>query len=412
MAVSQSVIGELKRKGTADIMAFVGHRQKRSARAAPSVAIADLAEYFLSDERCIFAKCKHDRRPRRTKAKAPRDVHLRFFPQLGIAYGTVDMHCLRRLTSDLPVRHVSTPLAASLVRPIDRVQIGRPSMPMTWGISAMNVPALWALGFSGRGVSVGHVDTGVDDTHPTLRGAVRQFAFIDDLGQVDLAQTTPFDSDEHGTHTAGTIAGREVRGRSIGVAPGADLVSCAVIEGGIAQLRIIAGIEWVLSQGVRIINMSCGVRGFTEEFHLLTQRIRELDVLPVFAVGNEGVNTSRAPGNYDEALSVGAVDSQDHIPDFSSSDLIDTGRTVPDLVAPGAKVESALAGGGYLSMSGTSMAAPHIAGLAALLLEAKPNTRVGALETAIFASCRPIPGAWPERAGLGLPQADIALANL
>ncbi len=394
-------------------MAFVALPSSKAKRRKPiALSIEDVASCFLSDDQSIFDRFTRSRGTSDSRTCEAPARHLRYYPALGIVYGTVDAASLDRLLTTLPIKHVSGPLATSLIRPIDRLQLASPTQAVTWGISTLNIPALWNRGFTGKSIAVGHLDSGVDITHPTLRNAVRAFAFIDEGGEIDTFQTQAFDSDDHGTHTAATIAGRESNGKRVGVAPAAELHSAVVIEGGLTQVRILAGMEWALAQGVRIVNISLGVRGFTEDFHPLTRRMREAGVFPVFAVGNEGVNSSRAPGNYNEALSVGAVDESGAVASFSSSDEIGSGRFVPDLVAPGRHVQSALAGGGYLSMSGTSMSAPHLAGLAALLLEANPEASVDRLEQAIFASCRTSPSLPANRAGLGVPDAEVAMQNI
>ena len=160
--------------------------------------------------------------------------------------------------------------------------------------------------------------------------------------------------------------------------------------------------------------MSLGFRGFTEDFLPVTQILRARGVLPVFAVGNEGPGTSRSPGNYAEALSVGAMDEQGRVADFSSSRRFD--RTVdpivPDVVAPGVGVVSAKPGGGYQEMDGSSMATPHVAGLAALLMEADPAATIDQIEQAIFGSCAPLAGESPDRQNRGVPDAVKALSLL
>ena len=132
--------------------------------------------------------------------------------------------------------------------------------------------------------------------------------------------------------------------------------------------------------------MSLGIRGFTPFWVDITRRLRENGVLPVFAIGNEGPGTSRSPGNYPEALSVGAIDSNDHVAAFSSSIKFD--RPIepyqPDCVAPGVNVNSAKPGGGIQSMDGTSMATPHVAGVAALLFGSQPNSSVDDIQLAIL----------------------------
>ena len=190
------------------------------------------------------------------------------------------------------------------------------------------------------------------------------------------------------------------------------LASAIVIEGGQVVPRVLGGMDWAVGQGVKILNMSLGLRGWMEDFRPLTRRLRECGVLPVFAVGNEGPGTSRSPGNYTEALSVGGMDESSFIYEDSSSQRFarPDDPIVPDLVAPGVNVISARPGGGYHSMDGTSMATPHLAGLAALLLEANPDATVGELEQAILNSAKLEPGWPPDRAGRGIPDAQAALA--
>jgi subtilisin family serine protease len=172
--------------------------------------------------------------------------------------------------------------------------------------------------------------------------------------------------------------------------------------------------DWAVGNKVRVLSMSLGLRGFFEDFWPVTQILRDQNILPVFAVGNEGPGTSRSPGNYAEALSVGAYERRGGMADFSSS--LHFARPndplVPDLVAPGVGVVSARPGGRYQKMNGTSMATPHVAGLAALLMEAKPDKSAAEIEMAIFQSCRLKPNMQPDRANRGVPDAVGALALL
>ena len=142
--------------------------------------------------------------------------------------------------------------------------------------------------------------------------------------------------------------------------------------------------------------------------------LRQKNVLPVFAVGNEGPGTSRSPGNYGEAISVGAHDRGRRVAGFSSSQTFQRAldAQVPDLVMPGVGVISASPGGGFQSMDGTSMATPHLAGLAALLLEAHPDRTLQAVETAIFSSCVRPPGMLVTRGNRGIPNGLQALETL
>jgi subtilisin family serine protease len=172
--------------------------------------------------------------------------------------------------------------------------------------------------------------------------------------------------------------------------------------------------DWALGLGVRVLSLSLGFRGYWPDFLAITRILRRKRVLPVFAIGNEYAGSSRSPGNYSEALSVGACDEKGRVAEFSSSQRFDrkTDPIVPDLVAPGVDIVSAKPGGGYQAMDGTSMATPHVAGLAALLLEAEPRASVKRLEAAIFASCVRPKGMPPERGGLGIPYGPGALEAL
>ena len=198
------------------------------------------------------------------------------------------------------------------------------------------------------------------------------------------------------------------------MAPGATLASAIVIEGGDAVARVLGGMDWVVGNNVRILSMSLGFRGYWEDFLPLTQLLRARNILPVFAVGNECPGTSRSPGNYSEALSIGAVNRQGRVARLSSSQRFDRPEdpVVPDLIAPGVGVIFAKPGGGVQMMSGTSMATPHVAGLAALLMQAQPGKTADEVEAAIIKWCRLEPNMSPDRAGHGVPDAVQALALL
>src|SRR5262249_25198705 len=154
------------------------------------------------------------------------------YRNLGIVYGTVDRDGLAALKAEPGVKAVRSAPQFSLIRPV-AAAAAQPTAPTTWGIDALGVPELWNQGLSGAGVAVAHLDTGVDASHPALKSAVVKFAQFDLTGR-QIAGAEANDSDQeyaHGTHTAGTIAGRPVQGKHVGVAPGAALHSALVIEG-------------------------------------------------------------------------------------------------------------------------------------------------------------------------------------
>jgi subtilisin len=338
---------------------------------------------------------------------------VRYYPNLGVAFGTVDRAGLAALRADPAVASVQGAPKLSLIAP-ERIADAKLTVNRTWGLTALKAPDLWAKGFTGSGVLVGHLDTGVDGKHPALKDAIGHYAEFDLLGAEITPTPAPRDSGEHGTHTAATIAGRPVQGRSVGMAPDAKLASAMVIEGGNAVARVLGGMDWAVGLGVNVISMSLGFRGWWEDFIPIVRILRRHQVLPVFAVGNEGPGTSRSPGNYPQPLSVGAMDKDRSVADFSSSQRFQRRRDplVPDLIGPGVGVTSAKPGGGWQDMDGTSMATPHIAGLAALLMSAKPKASVGRIERAIFESCTLDPSMPRDRANRGLPDGLKALALL
>jgi len=188
-----------------------------------------------------------------------------------------------------------------------------------------------------------------------------------------------------------------------------------VIEGGKVSARVLAGMDWCVGQDVKVLSMSLGLRGYDPQFQTVMRILAQRGILAVIAIGNEGPQTSRSPGNYVEALSVGALDDKDSVwLDSSSQSLLKPPppRVVPDVVAPGVGIWSCAVGGGYRQSTGTSMAAPHVAGLAALLWEHKPEATASRIREAIDKSCTRPPSVAQKRGNRGIPDAFKALKLL
>lgn len=334
------------------------------------------------------------------------------YPHLGITLGYADPSALKRIKAHPKIAAAYPAPLLQYIRPV-RVAAAKLSGKYTWGLTRLGIPKLWKEGLTGKGVLVGHLDTGVDGKHPALKGRIAEFAEWDFLGR-KKPKASAHDSDSHGTHTAATICGVAVKGQNVGVAPGAKLMSGLVIEGGNTTARILGGLDWLVGNNVRVISMSLGYPGYDPVFLELVKRLISRNALPVFAIGNEGPNTSRSPGNYVGTLSIGAMDEEDHTAAFSGSQHFTRSRDAekPDVVAPGVDVISAKPGGGYQSMDGTSMATPHVAGVVALLLEAKPQATARQLMEALEKSCEPLKGEPRLRHGSGLIRPAEALALL
>lgn len=252
-------------------------------------------------------------------------------------------------------------------------------------------------------IQIGHLDTGVDGMHPTLSDKITSFLVFDANGE-RIYDVLPHDSRGHGTHTAGIVCGGLSNGQAIGVAPNAKLCSGVVIEGGKPLFRVLSGLDWMLEQGVRVLCVSLGIPGYNRIFEIILSRLRQQGTLCVFPIGNSGRKLSHSPANYPGVLAVGAVDQENRVPKFSSSQTFDrpNDSVKPNLVAPGVDILSAEPGGGLSTQSGTSMAAAHVAGVAALLFQAKPDATVDVVEHALLTSCLALARVSPSRCGHGL----------
>ena len=245
-----------------------------------------------------------------------------------------------------------------------------------WGVAKIRAPEVWGGFGRGQGILVGHLDTGVDGAHPALAGKVAAFQEFNGLG---IPVPSPVhDSNIHGTHTAGTICGRNFRGINIGVAPGAQLASALVLPGGGGTFaQIVAGMQWAIGQKVQAISMSLGGQGYTPLWNLPVLNATLAGVLVVASIGNSGQGTSGGPGNDVFSVGVGATHYEDVVAGFSGGQtLVGVPHTLfgpltymkPDLSAPGVQVLSSIPGSQIAALNGTSMAAPHVAGTVALVL--------------------------------------------
>ncbi|MEV4472644.1 S8 family serine peptidase [Nonomuraea sp. NPDC049504] len=300
--------------------------------------------------------------------------------------------------------------AAGALAGVEKIWLDRKVRPtLTESVPQIGAPAAWAAGHDGAGTTVAVLDTGVDATHPDLTGKV--------AGQRDFTgENATGDPHGHGTHVADTIAGAGVDGGK-GVAPGARLLNGRVLAAdGYGQLSwIIDGMEWAAGeQHAQIVNMSLGSPEaggpLTEALSTLT---REYGTLFVVAAGNDGCESCvGSPGDAPEALTVGAVDKQDKLAPFSSRGPITATQAVkPEVTAPGVDITAARTGGGLVSMSGTSMATPHVAGAAALLRQARPGLTGGELKALLTATAKPGQDIPVDAQGLGRIDVNAALRS-
>ncbi|MDY6876961.1 MAG: S8 family serine peptidase [Chloroflexota bacterium] len=282
--------------------------------------------------------------------------------------------------------------------------IGNPQS-IEWGVAHIRADDVWhTLHISGTGTVVAGVDTGVDWLHPALQANYRGY------NPHGLANHTyswhdatnggalyPVDGHGHGSHTLGTIAGQD----GIGVAPGARWIAVKVLsnQGYGYDSWIHEGLQWLLAPGgdpaqaPDVINCSWGSsNGYLTTFQADLQALKAAGIFAVFSNGNDGPGggTVGSPASLPEAFAIGASDADDGVAYFSSRGPSPWGEIRPHVVAPGVIVRSALPGGAYGEKNGTSMAAPHVAGIVALLRSVSPTLSIAHSAYIITSTAVPI----------------------
>ncbi|WP_367041614.1 S8 family serine peptidase [Streptomyces sp. Je 1-332] len=273
---------------------------------------------------------------------------------------------------------------------------GRVEADMAQSNEQIGTPKAWEAGLTGKGVKVAVLDTGVDAGHPGLKDRVG-------VSKSFIPGEEVADRNGHGTHVTSTVGGSGAESdgdKEKGVAPGAELSVGKVLsdEGSGSESQIIAGMEWAAKDvGAKVVSMSLGSQEASDGTDPMAAAVNALSkdtgALFVIAAGNTGAPSSiGSPGAADSALTVGAVDSADKAAYFTSQGPRYGDHALkPDLSAPGVDILAArsqlVAGEGYYTeLSGTSMATPHVAGVAALLAEKHPDWSGARLKDALMSS--------------------------
>lgn len=331
-------------------------------------------------------------------------------------------HKARRVRSLWLINGVALSAKASLIRKLSRHpavaeiktdayiplnQEQRGATPLQeWNIDAIGAPDLWSSGFTGQGVVVATMDSGVDLSHPDLvdrwRGGGN--SWYDPNGE----HASPHDATGHGTQVMGLLVGGDAGGSAIGVAPGAQWIAVKIFndqdEAPLSSIHL--GYQWLLdpdddpltSDAPDIVNNSWGlsdrINECLNEFLPDIQMLKNAGIAVVFSAGNKGPNpaTSVSPANYAESFVVGATNFTDTVAFFSSRGPSPCDNGIfPDVVAPGVSIRSAdlTSFNGfpnqnpYTNVTGTSFAAPQVSGAMALLASAAPEATVLELESAL-----------------------------
>jgi serine protease AprX len=303
-----------------------------------------------------------------------------------------------------------------------------------WNLSWVNAPQVWELGYIGQGVVIGGQDTGYQWDHPAIIDQYRGWdgSHADhNYNWIDVTYNhsqVPIDPYGHGTHTMGTMLGDDGGDNRIGMVPGARWIGCRNMDanGNGTPETYTACYQWFVAPtrldgsdprpdlAPDVINnsWSCPPSEGCEPDSLLipVQNLVAAGIVSAHSAGNSGNNcgTIQDPAAiYDESFTVGATGYQsDTLASFSSQGPVTvdlSNRPKPDISAPGVNVRSSVPGGGYATLSGTSMAAPHVAGLVALLISAQPTLRgqVAEIETTIEQTANHI--SWAGCSSAGVP---------
>ncbi|MCX6827542.1 MAG: S8 family peptidase [candidate division Zixibacteria bacterium] len=327
-----------------------------------------------------------------------------------------------------------------LISPVETIPVSVAKPAVLNHLETLNIPAIWKRGLKGKGRLICSFDTGVEWTHPALQEKWRgnHSAPAAAWFAPSVSDTLPTDKSGHGTHTMGLMVGNEAD--SFGVAPEAEWITAGVIDQGQTLSRtisdILAAFQWAVdpdgnpnttddvpdvilnSWGIPLSVLPPG----DETFYGAIDNVEAFGIVTIFAAGNEGPNpkTIRLPADRAttplNAFAVGAInDASNTIAGFSSRGPShgDTTQIKPEVVAPGVFIYSSWENGTYCLMSGTSMAAPYIAGLVALLRQYNPVATVDEIKNAIIGSARDLgPLGEDNSYGWGLPDAERAVELL
>lgn len=280
-----------------------------------------------------------------------------------------------------------------------------------YNLAKINAVAAWDSCSQGEGVIVAVVDTGIDLDHPDLQAnLVSGRSFVSGV-------SSPDDDEGHGTHVAGIVAGVSNNGGIIGVAPKASLMPVKVLndQGSGWTYDIADGIEWAVDNGAGVINLSLGSVDKSSTLQAAVDYATNQGALLVAAGGNCGdslyflsgctyQDQPVYPAGYTNVMAVASTDSSDNQSSFSNE------GSYIEIAAPGSNIYSTYPSAGYATMSGTSMASPHVAGLAALIWSQNPSWTNQEVRAQIRATAQDLGSSgWDSKFGYGRIDADAAL---
>lgn len=411
-------------------LVYLRERAELEDVALQALPAAERRQAMVEQLQAVADRTQRDLRTYLAQAEAA--GHVQDYTPFWIVNGLAvqgDALALAELASHSDVAEVRMDRRHQLPEP-DQVPGTYTAMPgeeLEWGVARLEADVAWsALGIDGSGIVVCSLDSGVDWLHPDLKAAYRG------QGDKDLPVHTgnwysvtdedyqyPGDGHGHGTHTTATMIGRN----GVGVAPGATWIAVKVFhnQGHTFDSWLHDAFQWVLAPAGNpdlapdVVNGSWGTDfGADETLRDDIRLLRAAGIIPVFSIGNNGPDVASigSPASFPEVLAVGAMDQDGEVAEFSSRGPSVWGEIKPEVVAPGTRVQSAVPGGGRQAWNGTSMAAPHVTGVVALLRQANPDLTQDEIEHLLKTTAAPIGATVPNNdAGWGLVSAYRAVAT-
>ncbi|WP_448546983.1 S8 family serine peptidase [Thalassotalea fusca] len=360
------------------------HRVAKKSRGTQAFSAKSVQQNIQVAQQEVIARIEHQK----ISAKV-----VRRFSKLynGIVVNTTEQELTKlRAISGVKKLHVLRDKVPHLAE-----SVGRIGADNVWAMKDANEKSI-----TGQGVTVAVIDTGIDYNHSDLGGCFGEGCKV--AGGYDYlnGDDDPMDVHGHGTHVAGIIA---ANGSMTGVAPAATLYAYKVCDYTCPHEAILAAIEASVDpdgdpatdDGVDIVNMSLGGPGAIDDpLNIAVNEASASGTLFVISAGNEGESgfqTVGSPGNAEMALTVGSTEKNDTLSSFSSlGPVLTENFQKPEVVAPGGQINSLAPGQSVANLSGTSMAAPHVAGVAALVKQAKPTLNGQEIKSIIAATTDPL----------------------